>query len=324
VASIEERWRVHRAVAIAAVYLAFLVPLVLFFVIGGPRLFFETRSLFVRAPTLLAHLIEQAFGPGPYVLLGPNSSSREVAADLFGSLRDAIGSPAMAIHIATGVFEVVLGVFLSLIVSIYLLLDADRVNHFLMSFVPRDRRDDVFAVSEEIQRTLGRYLRRQLLLVGFVAGATFAGLEWIFHLHYALPVAIATGFMEIVPFVGPVAAGTIAVLIALSQGDASLAIGVIIFYLVLRQVEDQIVTPIVLGRAVELHPLVVIFAILAGSALFGILGTLVAIPVAASIKVVLDAWPRLVPARHQPPDFAVVPRVAEPQPVETRASEPLP
>jgi predicted PurR-regulated permease PerM len=61
-------------------------------------------------------------------------------------------------------------------------------------------------------------------------------------------------------------------------------------------VEDQIVMPLVLGRAVDLHPLVVIFAVLAGSALLGVLGTLIAVPVAASIKVILDSWPRLASA----------------------------
>jgi predicted PurR-regulated permease PerM len=123
-------------------------------------------------------------------------------------------------------------------------------------------------------------------------------------LRYALPIAVVTGLVEIVPFVGPVVAGTIAALFALSQGGVNLVVGVVVFYVVLRQVEDQIVSPVVLGDAVELHPLVVIFAVLAGGALFGILGTLAAIPIAASIKVIIDYAPKLMspltPAQTSP------------------------
>jgi len=108
--------------------------------------------------------------------------------------------------------------------------------------------------------------------------------------------AVATGLLEIVPFVGPVSAGAIAAMIAVTQGGPNLAIGVIVFYFVVRQIEDQLVSPIVLGRAVELHPVIIIFAVLAGGTLFGIIGTLAAVPVAASIKVILDYWPQLFPA----------------------------
>jgi predicted PurR-regulated permease PerM len=159
--------------------------------------------------------------------------------------------------------------------------------------VPRERRNEVRNVSFEIHQTLGRFLRRQLVLVALVAVATFLGLEFIFHLRYALPLAVATGLVEIIPFIGPVLAGSVAAIIAISQGGTSLMLGVIVFYFVVRQIEDQIVAPVVLGRAVELHPLIVIFSVLAGGVLFGVLGTLAAVPFAASIKVILEYWPKL-------------------------------
>lgn len=295
VAGLEERWRLPRPLATFVLYLAFIGPLVLLVVFFGGRFYAETRLLIIRSPFLFDRILVDLFGPGPYNLFGTPVEPRQVSIDLFDSLRQYVGTPGAAIHAATVVFEFVLKAFLSLIVSIYLLIDSERVNSLLMRLVPEDRRGAVLKVSEEIHRTLARFLRRQMLLVGLVSSVTFIGLEFLFHLHYAVAIAVATGFLEIVPFLGPVVAGTIAALVALTQDGTTLMTAVIVFYFIVRQLEDQVVMPVVLGRAVELHPLVVIFAVLAGGALAGIIGTLVAVPLAASVKVVLDAWPRLLP-----------------------------
>lgn len=295
VAGIEERWRLPRPISVLLLYLAIVGPLVVVVVYLGPPLFTETHQFAIRAPLLLERTMIELFGPGPYNLLGTSVGPKQLPADLFESLRQSGGTPGAALRAATAIFGFLLRAFLSLIISVYLLIDSRGVNHALMRLVPSDRRDEVTRVSEEINQTLARYIRRQILLVGLVSGVTFAGLELIFHLRYALPLAVATGFLEIVPFVGPVAAGTIAALVALSQSGTSLMLGVIVFYVVVRQIEDQLVMPLVLGRAIALHPIVVIFAVLAGGALAGVIGTLLAVPVAAAIKVVLDAWPRFMP-----------------------------
>jgi predicted PurR-regulated permease PerM len=109
-------------------------------------------------------------------------------------------------------------------------------------------------------------------------------------------VAILTGILEIIPVVGPITAGAIAATIGFSQGGASQAAAIAIVYFVLRQVEDQLVMPIVVGRAVHIHPLVTIFAVLVGEKIAGVLGMILAVPIAATLKVILDyAYP---PARR--------------------------
>jgi len=296
VTGLQQRWRLPRAVVVFLVFLLLIGPLVLALVFLGPRFFFESRQLVVRAPDLLARLLDQTFGPGPFDLFGTTTNPRQIAFDLIGSLRDALGTPTTALHLASMFVDFLLNLFLVLIVSIYLLLDAERITSLFFRLVPPDRRPEVRAVSEEIHRTLARFLRGEMFLVALVAVLSFLGLEFVFHLHYALPLAVATGFLEIIPFLGPVTAGAVAALLALSQGGPGLAIGIIIFYVIIRQLEDQIVMPVVVGHAVELHPIFVIFAVLAGNALLGVLGTLLAIPIAASIKVMLNAWlPMLSP-----------------------------
>ena len=125
---------------------------------------------------------------------------------------------------------------------------------------------------------LGRYVRGLIFLVALMSTATWLGLTLIFRLPHALPIAITTGLLEIIPFLGPVLAGTIAAVVGLFYGGANMAVWIALFYLVLRQLEDQLVMPAVIGHAVELHPVVTIFAVLAGSALAGVLGALMAIP----------------------------------------------
>jgi predicted PurR-regulated permease PerM len=310
VESIQNRWRLPRWAALVILYVALLGPFIVVAIFFGPRFVEETRLLVIRGPFIVTRLIEQIFGVGPYSGFGAATDSRQLANDIVAGIRDTLGTPSTALHLVSSIAEFALNAFLSLIVSIYLLADSGNVEDAILRFVPRERRNEVRNVSLEIHQTLARYLRRQLVLVAWVSVATFLGLEFIFHLRYALPLAVATGLVEIIPFIGPVLAGTIAAIIAISQGGTSLMLGVIVFYFVLRQIEDQIVSPVVLGRAVELHPLIVIFSVLAGGALFGVLGTLAAVPFAASIKVLLEYWPKLT----APPPRVDIPPADHPKP----------
>src|SRR5207244_12728303 len=117
---------------------------------------------------------------------------------------------------------------------------------------------------------------------------TFLVLEWVFRLPYALWIGILSGILEVIPLIGPIMAAVIACTVGFSQGGANEAAALAVSYLVLRQVEDQLVMPIVVGRAVHVHPLVTVFAVLAGEKIAGVLGMILAVPVAATVKVVLD------------------------------------
>jgi predicted PurR-regulated permease PerM len=135
---------------------------------------------------------------------------------------------------------------------------------------------------------LGRYLRGQLVLIVLMSSVTFIVLEWAFRLPYALWVGILTGILEVIPLIGPIAAGTIACTVGFSQGGPNEAAALAVTYLVLRQIEDQLVMPIIVGRAVHVHPLVTIFAVLTGEKIAGVLGMILAVPITAALKVVVD------------------------------------
>jgi predicted PurR-regulated permease PerM len=139
---------------------------------------------------------------------------------------------------------------------------------------------------------LGRYIRGQLILVVLMSTVTTIGLT-ILGVPYSVLLGVLTGILETIPFVGPITAGAIACLVALGHPNpfgwsqvAYVAV-VAVMYTVLRHAEDYLVIPAIIGRAVRLHPAIVIFSLLSGGALFGLLGIVLAVPVAATMRLVL-------------------------------------
>jgi predicted PurR-regulated permease PerM len=131
-----------------------------------------------------------------------------------------------------------------------------------------------------------------MFLIGVMSTATFIGLS-ILQVPFVLLLAIMTGVLEVIPIVGPITAGAIACLVALGHpapwglSQIAYVVVVAVMYTVLRHAEDYFVIPLVIGRIVRLHPAVVIFSLLTGGALYGLLGVLVAVPVAATLRLVL-------------------------------------
>ncbi|WP_029215646.1 AI-2E family transporter [Kallotenue papyrolyticum] len=201
--------------------------------------------------------------------------------------------PRSVPEIVLGVFERLVLLLVFLVVTFYLLLEADQLTEHVYALIPAPYRGEIRELGRSIDRVLGAYIRSQLLLIVIMAALTYVPLS-ILGVQYALVLAIATGFLEIIPFVGPWSAAGIAMLVSLLQDGNNfgwpnwlLALVVGLIYLILRQMEDHLIIPNLVGRIVKLHPVVVIFAILAGAALGGALGLLLAVPVAATIKILL-------------------------------------
>jgi predicted PurR-regulated permease PerM len=181
-----------------------------------------------------------------------------------------------------------------IVVTFYLLLQANQITDHLYSLIPAPQRDEIRELGRSIDRVLGAYIRSQLLLIVIMAVVTYIPLT-ILGVQYALVLAIATGFLEIIPFVGPWTAAGSAMLVALFQTSANtfgwpgwvLALVVGAIYTILRQAEDHLIIPNLVGRIVKLHPVIVIFSIMAGAAIGGALGLLMAVPAAATVKILL-------------------------------------
>jgi predicted PurR-regulated permease PerM len=209
-----------------------------------------------------------------------------------------------------GIFNGMLDAVLVTVLSIYLLLDGQRVVVWLRTSAPVKHRPRVSFMLLTFQRVVGGYIRGQLILstlIGALVGGGMAAL----HVPYAVLLGVLAFILEFIPVIGVFVSGAACVLIALTQSWV-LAVVVLAYFVIVHIIEGDVVGPRVVGRAVGVHPAVSIFALLAGGELFGIWGALFASPLAGLIQAVLsEVWRewRLTHAHQFPEQFgaSVVP-----------------
>jgi len=295
-ASARTRW--PRAVIVGIAYLALFAAVAVVIVVSSGRIGTELRALSAAGPDLIASALRTLLHSDTVTVLGTTLATTDIATAIRSSIANTLGSPGSAIHIATLVVDVALQSILVLILTFYLIVDGARVRDFTLGLVPSTDRPRVEEVMGHVQDTLSKWLRGQLLLIVLVAVVVWVFLGPILHVPYAVAIAILTGILEIIPLVGPIIAAAIAIVAALASGGTSIAIIVGVGFFALRQIEDQLVMPVVIGRAVHLHPVVTIFAVLAGLSIYGVLGGLLGVPVAAAVNVILSD---VYPSRSEPP-----------------------
>jgi predicted PurR-regulated permease PerM len=285
---ISARFNWPRGLVVLGFYVIFLGALALGVYAIEPTLALEARDLTSDAPGLVRNLLVQTLGGEEITVFGQTTRADQLAEQVVRSLQENSIGAAGAMRIAEAVLHGVFEFLLLLIVMFYLLKDWHILAVTALAFLPAESRPRVRDVAGRIHVILGRYVRGQMILVALMSAATWIVLNFLFHLRFALPLAIATGLLEIVPLAGPVLAAAAAALVAFSQGGGQFALVIIVFYTIARHLEDYLVVPNVVGRAVHLHPVISIFAVLAGGSIAGILGTILAVPVAAALVSVWD------------------------------------
>jgi len=183
-------------------------------------------------------------------------------------------------------FEIALGIFFTLACAAYWIFERDTAVRLVTSFLPGSRQKVVRDTWDLIDLKLGAYVRGQAILIVLV-GAVLSGIFWSIGLPYWLLIAIFAGVVEIVPVIGPITAGALAVGVGLTESlGVGLAAGLAV--LVVRLVEDYVVIPRVLGDAVGLSPLLVLVSVTGTALLFGEFAILLAIPLAAVLATLVD------------------------------------
>jgi predicted PurR-regulated permease PerM len=201
---------------------------------------------------------------------------------LTGSLEGVAGS---AVPFLTGVFDIVLDVVLVAVLSIYLLIDGSRVSTWLRHNLPQSTQAGF--VVDTVQRIVGGYIRGQFLLAVLV-GVLVGGGMFVFHVPYAVLLGVLAFVLEFIPVLGTLISGAICVLIAFIQGWL-IAVLVLVYFVVMHVLEGDVIGPRLVGKAVGLHPVVSLAALIAGSELFGIWGALFASPVAGVLQALIIA-----------------------------------
>lgn len=195
-----------------------------------------------------------------------------------GNNLELIGLIARSIFITFG----------ALVLAFYWTLDGQKNKTALLLVVPIEHREKAREVTAEIQARLGAFVRGQALLAGIIGTLSFVA-YLIIGLPYALALAIVAGIMETVPVLGPIL-GAIPALIVAYTVDPDKVLWVLLATVIIQQLENNILVPRVMKRAVGVNPLVTLLALTAFGSLFGILGAVVAIPLAAIIQLLLDRF----------------------------------
>lgn len=204
-------------------------------------------------------------------------------------VRDSSGSIVSGALIAA---EVGLSLLLALIITFFALKDGDRFVGWVRGAIPEGSRANADRMARRAWATLGGYLRGAALL-GIVEGVIIAVVLWIVGAELAVPMGVLTFFAAFIPFVGAIVAGGVAVLVALATGGVTAAVIVLVAAVVVQQLDNDLLAPIVYGRALDLHPVVILLSITAGGALFGVPGGILAVPVTAV------AWNVVAEARRE-------------------------
>ena len=278
-----------RSMAVALLYLALLLAISLFLILLGPLLVNQGADFAAKIPEYYQTARTALVGSPNYLLtrIGmivpalPDLSPASVAAPD----TETLVKVADFLENGASVLRVLLAGATIFALAYYWNLEGNRVELWMLHFVPLDRRERIRSIVDEIEQTVGAFLGGQLLL-GLVIGVASLVAYLVIGLPNAVALAVLAGFFELVPLVGPLLSAAAALLVALAH-DPSKAIWVVVSAVVIQALENYLLVPRVVGQSVGVNPLVTLLALAAFGSLFGIPGALLAIPLAAMVQIVL-------------------------------------
>lgn len=305
------RWLEHvmpRLLAVILVYLLVLIGL-------GILLYFVATTVIEQINSLIHYVQTLISAP-------PNGSSQVqpildalqrigISQDQLRSLGQQIlgqlqGLVANVVPFVSNVLSILLNTFLTAILSIYFLFTGPKITQWLRQKTPEPQREQINFLLDTMQRVVGGYIRGTLTLAAVFSVLTGIAIT-IIGVPYPLLLSVFAFIMEFVPFLGVYIEGTAIVLLALTQGWTTglLALGVVVL---LQNLENNVLSPRIVGDAVGINPIINIFAVIAGTNLFGIAGAFFAAPIAGFIQALIQAlwlwWktshPEKFPDEHHP------------------------
>lgn len=254
-----------------------------FFVV--PRALRELMHMASDAEPMLQKMLQQFVGDHPIQVLGKPLDASAMAHAAVAALRDRLSQAGALATLGKWSIGGIFGIFLSLVLLFYFVAGAPRIGSGLLWLIPPHHRASAMLVWTRLDPLLRRYFIGVIVVVIYATGAAYLGLGLILGIHHALLLAVLTGLLEMIPVIGPLTSAVIAGLVAVryATGIGNI-IGYAIYATILRLSIDELIGPVVLGRAARVHPVLVIFCFLSGGVLFGIAGVVMAMPVALAIK----------------------------------------
>jgi len=267
-----------KILAVISTYLLAIIFLVLLLFVIIPPLFSQTKEFFRNFPFYVEQFTS-IFGRGDAAATYTDNLLT-LGANQINTLLNNI------VILSFGVFSGIFAFLSILLITFYLLLERDKIKENIFIFFPHLPKERVKTLAHRIEEKLGSWVRGQLILSLLIGVTTYIGL-FILGVEFALPLAVIAAVLEFIPVIGPILSAIPAVIVALVQSSI-LGIGVAALYLLIQQLENTVIVPKVMEKAVGLSPLVIILALMIGGTTFGVLGALISVPVAAVISVIFE------------------------------------
>ncbi|MFW6174475.1 MAG: AI-2E family transporter [Chloroflexota bacterium] len=212
--------------------------------------------------------------------------------------------------------EIMVGIILTLPITFFIVNDGSKIRDWCLDSLAGSQREFARVVASRAWRSLGTYIKG-LAVLGFIDASLIATGLLIIGVPLVAPIALLTFFMAFIPVVGATLAGAVAVLVALVSGGAVDALLTLAVVVGVQQLEGNLMAPFILGRAVHLHPLVILMAVTGGGILGGVIGAFLSVPIAAMLAGVLEEFRQIgvspIPEESEQPEGAGDDEVVEDQ-----------
>jgi predicted PurR-regulated permease PerM len=284
---LRRRFRLSRRLAALIAYVFVMAGLGGFTYWAAATLVADLNSALRDAPQLLHKFFLELFGGEHVRVLAHELDAAQLSQQMGDALFGGFIAPDQLLKVALYGFGTVTGAVLVVVLIFYFLYDGPQIARGALWLVPPEYREEVAEVAAKIDPMLRRYLAGLFVIVIFATAMAWVAIDLVLDLPFSFLLALLTGLLELIPVLGPMVSAAVVGLLSLEQHGFWAVLAFAAYVTAFRLLIDRVVGPVVLGHAVRLHPTVIMFAFLAGGLSLGVAGVILAVPVAASVKIVL-------------------------------------
>lgn len=304
---LEKRMKGKRALAVAVTLIGLVLIFTIVFSVLGPVLAEQITSLINAMPSIAKELQQQAFAVRDTLLqneflsrfMAENDEMfRNLTTNITSYLGDLFGNIASSFGQVVGfVTSAVITIVVIPFMLLYMLLDGKRLPDAIVKLLPSSYEKETRHILHDMHETVRSYVNAQLLVAFFVGITSLIGL-WIVGVDYAILLALFMMVTNIIPYVGPFLGAVPAVIVAFIQ-DPIKVLWVIVVIIIVQQIESNVISPLIQGKSLKVHPLTIIIVLLVAGNLAGIIGMLIAVPFYAVAKTVVQNIVRIYKLRER-------------------------
>lgn len=278
------RLNINKALAVISIYVSFFCLLALVIYKGFPILIAQLEELGEQLPKIIT-----MYEDGTYALFENTAFLPEVFHDKMKLVIQQIEIKVenrleSFFHKITGILDVLFILVIVPVLVFYFLIDYERMKDSLFQLLSKTSLIKTEKILTAIDKSLGSYLRGQIAISSIVALITFL-MYHTFELKYALLLAIIMGLMNVIPYFGPIIGSVPAILIALTT-SWHLAVIIMVTNIIIQIIENSFLSPYIMGKSVQIHPVIIILMLMIGAELGGVIGMIVVIPLTTILKAI--------------------------------------